>query len=111
MKKRILKIKRILRSNAGETIMESIASLLVLAILLMAVTMMIQTSLRMTAASNVSATESQAGTVNSAILGIFSGKGKDIVFSAPGGEISAAHTVNFTNDDGIIAFIPLTPEE
>ena len=68
MKSLMFKIKKRLRSNRGETLVEAIISILLLAILMTTVTLMIQTSLRLTANSMQDAERIQNETFNPAIF-------------------------------------------
>jgi len=68
MRSLIIKIKKKLRQKRGETLIEAIISILLLAILLTTVTAMIQTSLRMTSNSMREADDLQKNTYNPAIL-------------------------------------------
>jgi len=112
MKERIFKIRKTFRSKKGETIMECIASLLILAILMVAVTTIIQASLRMTETSTVRAMERQA-IANNMIMDVSAGGGIPITFTTTAGSapeaaegINASHLVTVHNEDGIIAFTP-----
>jgi len=60
-------IKKRLRSNRGETLVEAIVSILLLAILMTTVTLMIQTSLRLTANSMQDAERVQNDLFNPAV--------------------------------------------
>lgn len=106
MKMWIQKTKKIIRSNKGETLVESIVSLLVLSILLFAVTTMIQTALRITSASTQTAKGIQ-DTLNIVIRSEYSDSVPDqITFTASGFGISATHDIILNKDGGIIAFAP-----
>jgi len=112
MKISIQTIKKIFRSNKGETLVESIVSLLILSILLLAVTTMIQTALRMTSASAQKARGVQEDTVNPVILADYRDSENDVAITfeatAIEGEynIEAKHNVVFNQDGGLIAFSP-----
>jgi competence protein ComGC len=114
MKKLIHKFRKALRSNRGETIMESLASLFLMSILLMAITMMIQTSQQMTIVATTTATDVQENIINSAILGDYDGD-KPLVVTLKNAvpdagayivNISASHQVRFTDEGGVVAFAP-----
>jgi len=110
MKKWVLKTKNILRSKRGETLMESIVSLLILTILLTAVGMMIQTALNMTLISTQNAREMQHDIANPTIRALYATGSTDdteIIFSSPeiGAGFTASHEVVIF-DGGIIAFSP-----
>jgi len=69
MKSLILKINKQLRSTQGETLVEAIVSILLLAILLTTIAAMINTSMRMTSNSMQEARLVQQGALNPAFLG------------------------------------------
>jgi len=71
MKSLIQSIKKTLCKKRGETLVEAIISILLLAILMTTVTVMIQTSLRLTANSMTEAEGIQNLTFNPAILDTF----------------------------------------
>jgi competence protein ComGC len=104
MKERFYKMREKLRSSKGETIMECIASLLILAILMVAVTTIIQASLKMTETSTVRAAAQQV-TMSDIMLGDYSNPGS-ITFSNAAAGINVTHDVFFYNQDGTIAFTP-----
>lgn len=109
MKLQDRKLKRIIRSDKGETITESIASLLVFMVLLLAVTTMTQTALKMTRESIQTATDAQEGYINNAMLSgyVSSGDVESITFkSTVATNINTTHEVLINNDGGIIAFTP-----
>jgi len=86
--------------------MESVASFLILSIVLAAITMMIQTSLKITATSTQNAGVMQEGTVNPVILSAYKkSEPVRVTFSNNAG-ISATHDVTLNTDEGIIAFYP-----
>ena len=108
MRSLIDKTKKALRSKRGETLVEAIASMLILAILLTSVAAMIQTALRMSGEAVRDAAENQEA-INNIILGHFdpaNTRGAEINFTAPG--IVASHEIEIYVDTtaGIIAFIP-----
>jgi len=97
MKKLVKKVLAILNSKNGESLMESLVSILVFTILVAAVTMMILLSLRITRSSTEAANESQEE-VNSLISGT-DGAGDSIT--------SESGSVGLTID-GITIEIPVT---
>ena len=105
----ILKIKKIIKSNSGETLLEGIISIFVLTVLLAAVTMMIMTSLGMTRMLTENAEEAQES-ANDAILVGYSGAGTNLKItfkSTNTNDIIAEHNVVFyRSDDGTVAFSP-----
>lgn len=111
MKTLIQRIKKTIRSNKGETIMEGIVSLLVLSILLLVVTTMIQTALRMTSVSIQNAKESQDVFNDVALSEYSDSESAEITFSFSfsGTSMSAAHDIIVNKDGGIIAFAPPKP--
>ena len=110
----ISKIKKILRSKSGETIMEAIASMLILTILLTTIASMIRFSLNLTSITSEKADMEQEEVMNYLLLDDFGGVSNPtavittavITLKADG--ISAVnHTVDFyTDENGTIAFIP-----
>lgn len=70
MKKLKAKLKAILSSNKGESLMESLISMVVFAIMIEAVTLMIMTALRMNSSSITKATASQTS-INNEITGVY----------------------------------------
>lgn len=113
MKKWIHKIKKTLLSTEGESLAESIASLFVFLVLLLAVTIMIKTSLKITSTSILDAKKMQENIVNPVILSdISNGRRYNITFSnsASGIQIHAEHKVVLRNNSGIIAFDPEVDE-
>lgn len=116
MKMWIRRIKKIIRSNKGETLMETIVSLIILSILLLAVTTMIQTALRMTSISIQNA-EGTQDNVNFVILSEYtlseysdSGELAEITFTVSGMGISASHDIILNKEGNIIAFTPKEEE-
>lgn len=106
MKILIQRIKKIIRSNKGETIVESIVSLLILSILMLAVTTIIQTALKMTSVSIQNAKETQDVLNIIAQAEYSDSEPAEITFSASDISISATHNTILNKDGGIIAFSP-----
>jgi len=106
MRKWIHKIEKNIVSKRGETLAESIVSLLIFAILMLSVTMMIQTALRTTARSTRAAREAQDH-INLVILSKYDEE-TDITFSyeIAGETKSVRHRVRFNESGGIIGFTP-----
>jgi uncharacterized protein (UPF0333 family) len=107
MKILIQKIKKILHSNKGETLIESIASLLVLTVLIAAISTMINFSLRITSDATRNARAMQ-DTVNE-VIWEEPGDSLEITFTfidSGGIAISASHDVEFNEHGGIRAFYP-----
>jgi len=124
MKSLIRTLIKKLRYKNGETLVEAIVSILLLAILLTTVTAMISTSLRMTAKSMQDAVAMQEGLLNKAILGelpdpdLFPGAlHKNGLFTIGSTEplIFATHDIDvLETTENIIAFYPIestTPDE
>ena len=108
----IRRAKKIFRSKKGETLMESIVSMLVLSVLLAAITMMILTALKFTNTLTQRATTMQEEKINPAVLLSKTTGSGEITFTAASDapdaatDISAKHNVRVYDDDGIIAFAP-----
>lgn len=110
MKEWINRTKGIILSSGGETLMESLVSLLVLTILLLTVTAMIKTSFNMSGATIKNATDEQE-TVNKLVLSDYGDDyfESDITFSSEDG-ISSTHGIKLFDSDGYIAFAPAGEE-
>ena len=125
MKKWLRTIKKTIRSSRGEMIIETVVSLLILAILLGAVTGMIQTSLRLTGEWTREATLAQQETFNPTVMELYDDDAIEISFTAApilgaggvvvvpvppaaAGLVDAAHDVipRWNEEDGIFAFTP-----
>lgn len=103
MNRLLRKIKKRIRSKKGETLIESLASVLVLTVLSLGVAASIQVALKITGDSLEKAEITQ-GEVNSVVSGASGEPGSTITFT--GAEITASHKVSLYNDGGIIAFYP-----
>jgi hypothetical protein len=84
--------------------MESIVSMLVLAVLLTGIGAMLQVAVSMTAVSTRNAGELQHNLANPVVLASYTGEEDIVTFTYAG--IDATHTVAVFNQDGIIAFAP-----
>ncbi|MCL2068963.1 MAG: hypothetical protein FWH00_03600 [Oscillospiraceae bacterium] len=84
MKELFNRAKKITRSAQGETLMESIVSLLILSILLISVTVIVQTALGMTSASLQRAEQAQ-DEINDIVRSMDYSSLPDIVITFPGG--------------------------
>jgi len=104
------KVNNRLRSKRGETLVEAIISILLLAILLGTVTAMIQVSLTLTARSMEEARELQNNTFNPAIFGIHDDYLPGVVsFEAITTMIESEHDILvFEITEDIVSFIPDT---
>ncbi len=105
MKKLIHEIERKIRSKKGETLIESLVSILILTLLSLAVAVAVQSALNITGDSLKRAQETQ-DKVN-AVIHAASGTAGTITFEDSNG-ITAHHTVTIYNTDGITAFYPQT---
>lgn len=98
-----------LKNNKGETLMEGVASLLILSILLMAVSMMINTSLRITATYTSDADEWQKA-ANIAILKQAPAAGStpssQIILTGNGNSLSVTIPVEVTKTELYTSFLP-----
>ncbi|MCL2820898.1 MAG: hypothetical protein FWD38_08760 [Oscillospiraceae bacterium] len=94
------KVKLILKSTNGETLIEGLASILVFVVLIASVTMMIMVSLRITARETLAAEARQreAGAV-------LSGNPAHLV---PGGPFNVAFTVDGDNFPAVHTISPIT---
>jgi len=105
----VSKVKGILRSKRGFTIMEAIISLLLLAILLTTIVSIIRFSTSMTAASIINA-ETVQDRFNALILEDFDGytTGETTVtFSSTDiPDVTATHSIVLYEEDGVIVFTP-----
>lgn len=97
MKKLTAKIKAILSGNSGETLVESLISILVFAILIETVTLMIMTALRMNGTSISNATASQTS-INENIVKDFSGLTGTLTLNSTDGSIDVK--IVLPADDG-----------
>lgn len=95
MTKWIARAKSTLSKNRGETLVESVVSILVFSIFMLAVTTMILASLRLTAASTKSAKANQDA-VNDALLGSAAGEKKDLFIKGDGLDVTIP--VKLTDD-------------
>ena len=117
MKSLILRIKKVLRTNKGETLMEAIVSILLLAILLTTITAMIRSSLNMTANIMQEAQRVQEELINPAFLATIDPANLDadevsFTFTASSIVMTASHDVLvFDNTDNISAFYPIPIED
>ena len=73
MRSLVRRIKYSLSSRKGETLIEAIVSIVILAILLSTITLMISTSRRLTANSMIEAREMQEDVLNPVYLGDYTG--------------------------------------
>ena len=107
MKESLQRIKKNITDSKGETLMESIISLLILSVLLVAVATMIQAALGLTNSLTQRANSTQEDTINPVILTDYSNSiTNSIIFFAEDGSISAAHDVLVFNEDGLVGFSP-----
>jgi len=105
MKTPIRKIKRLLISKKGETIVESIVSIFIMTVLLVSVTSMIQIALRTTSSSIKEAKRVQEEIINPLISSGGSGNMVTLTFKIPGLP-DVTHNVVLSANEGIIAFAP-----
>ena len=104
-------LEKIWKSNRGETVIESIISMIILSILLVSVAMILQTAIKMTERSLEMAESSQEGLANQLILDEYEEEDDDVDFNISAKDatidIDATHkvTLNIASDD-IIAFYP-----
>jgi len=111
MKNLVSRIKKALLARKGESLIEAVASMLVLVILMATVSGMIQTSLRITGIALGEAQVMQENTINELVLGHYSIStvgNLEIVFDIAGGLFyDLIQEVEYnTAEDGIIAFSP-----
>ena len=108
MKSLMCKVKIRLRSKRGETLVEAIVSILLLAILLGTVTAMIHVSLNLTARALEEATELQTNTFNPAIIGTHEDFEPGVLsFETATGLIETEHEIYvFEITEDIVSFIP-----
>jgi len=120
MRKWIDKLLKIIHRNEGETVVESIVSLLVLSILLLAAAAMIQTALKMTVIATQNAKEMQEDTMNPVIWSDYdesanysdSTNGNITFFAYKADDpektelFSVNNPVEFNQTGGVIAFSP-----
>ncbi|MCL2538700.1 MAG: hypothetical protein FWE66_00015 [Oscillospiraceae bacterium] len=105
MKKLIRRTCDILRSKGGETIMESVVSMLVFSVLLVAVSAMVHTALTMILGSVRSAGIMQEQTINPVILSEYTETGASTTLTFTCDGFSAWHEVIMSDSD-VLAFIP-----
>jgi len=106
------RIKELIGSDRGETLVESIVSVFIMGILFTTIAMMIVTSFRMTNTSVERAEENQEEFVNPLVLTEFAGDIIDITFMIGGIDgIIATHQVVFSAENGILAFSPDLEED
>jgi len=106
-------LKRI--NNKGESLVESLVSLFVLSLLVLAIVSIIQVSLRLSHRA-VNSAEDMQQAFNPLLGDVFAGADeRDIVFEFPINftdtagtvvTVSVTHTVRFENTQGILAFSP-----
>lgn len=94
---------KILKSTNGETILESIASLLIFTVLMVAVTSMVASSLKMTAHASTKYITLREN-VTKATMFVAGGDSKAITFSLPGAEVG-------TNSPDQKIYIPKAEDE
>ena len=104
--------KKRLRSKRGETLVEAIVSILLLAILLGTVTAMIQVSLNLTARALEDSTGLQTNTFNPAIFGTHEDFEPGVIsFDTVTGLIETEHEIEvFEIAEEIVSFIPITDQ-
>lgn len=105
MKRLTFKLKTVLLNNKGESLMESVASLLIFSILMMAVATMITASLRITSASTKDASERQDA-VNKGIMEDYDTTPTNDTLTFEGTGINVTIPVEISDEDGYVAFIP-----
>ena len=91
-------------NNKGESLIETIVSMIMFGIYMIAITGIINTALGITRTSTKNAETVQKTIINPAILEENYDFTGTVTFS--GGGISASHTINIYDDSGIIAFMP-----
>lgn len=115
MKKWIDNGKNIFHSTRGETILEGVVSLLLLSALILAVTMMVQSSFKMTSMFTQQSRQLQEDIINPIILSNeesgsnyseYEETNINISYELDGKTKTAIHKVEFNTADGIIAFAP-----
>lgn len=106
-------IKKILRSQKGELLVESLVSLAILSILLTTVTAMVQFSLRVTYNTTQNAMAQQEDILNPIIWTDYDGSSPTVTAAKitftetlVTDGIEAFHDVYFNTDGGFIAFTP-----
>jgi len=106
------KVNNKLRSNGGETLVEAIVSILLLAILLGTVTAMIQVSLNLTARALEEAADLQNNTFNPAIFGTHEDIALGaITFDSPSTLVNTQHDIYvFEITEDIVSFNPDTTQ-
>ena len=110
-------VKSIIKSKNGETLVESVISLLIFSFLLLTITLTIQTALRITSISTQAAYRAQ-NEINEIVAGFYpTPSSGTITFSfeagagvgVPGEASDASHNVIINNVPGQRAFRPASP--
>lgn len=100
------KLKTILTGKKGESLVEGLVSLLVFSVLMMAVTMMINTSLRMTAASTADASAKQESFNNAVFEQYTTPAAVNLLLQTSGSAIDVSVPVYLSNDGTYVSFSP-----
>jgi len=105
------RLKNVLQSKRGFTIMESVISLLILGILLTTIVTVIRFSTSLTSASIIAANEAQ-NRFNTLILENYDEYPSSLIatvtFTADDVDIEASFDVVVYDEDGTIAFVPIS---
>lgn len=106
MKRLTDRIKTILTDKRGESLVESLASMMLFTLLMINITMMINTSLQITGVSTVNAKNKQDN-ANKYILEIYDSKSShNLILRDDMNGINVAIPVDFSDDGNFTAFSP-----
>ncbi|MCL1819030.1 MAG: hypothetical protein FWG36_00065 [Oscillospiraceae bacterium] len=110
MKKPKRKAGKILRSSRGETLIESIASLVMLTVLLLTVSVMLASAMKMTSVSTQDSIKMQEEEVNPVLMSDYSNinaRISVITFRSPNSGIHSSHQVTLIEEYNVLAFVPV----
>ena len=107
MKKWTDKTKATIQCDKGETLIETIVSIIIFAIFMLAISMMISTSLKLTSVSTQNTNHMQEEIINPVMMYEYNDSTNvNISFSNSVFGISTSHTTRLNDKDGIVAFTP-----
>lgn len=97
----LIKLQRALKNKKGETLMETVISICLFTIIMLAVTMLLSSSMRMTGAA-IQDAETLSDANNKAIAGEYAGDAAALTISAD--SFSVSQPVTVSNENGVLAF-------
>ena len=97
----LIKLKRVFKSKKGETLMETIISVCLFTIIMLAVTMLLSSSIRMTGAA-IQEADTISGEYNRAIAQEYEGEAAELIIGSD--SFSVTQPVKVNDESGMLAF-------